>query len=74
MTFAIIAFTLMCFLFVIAALLRQLNKEREERYQLMDRFSNVAMQIRWKEHYPEEPQVWFDPNNPSSVQDVEGAL
>ena len=73
-------FMTLAFLMTIAALLRQLNKEREERFTLMQHYANLALRVRWmqsvEEHpmadradYPEAP--WAQQ---ASVHDVEGTL
>ncbi|MEW6750809.1 MAG: hypothetical protein AB1505_07505 [Candidatus Latescibacterota bacterium] len=72
------------YLFVIAALLRQLNREREERTAVLEKFEHLALRVRWVllrqeggEQWEWERQAWLDHlheiNGLSSVRDVEGA-
>ena len=71
------------FLLTIAALLRQLNKEREERFTLMSHYANLALRVRWAQSVTEDPlgskmdalnPPWEGFDSPSSVQEVEGTL
>ena len=76
-------FMTVAFLLTIASLLRQLNKEREERFVLMNHYANLALRVRWSQAVTEEPlgtkmdslnPPWEAFENPSSVQEVEGKL
>lgn len=70
-------------LFINAALLRQLNQERLERKETMDRFEKLAVTVRYAQLQQEMPETttlpdWnfdetsFAPRGRSSVADVEG--
>jgi hypothetical protein len=66
-----------------AALLRQLNQERLERKETMDRFEKLAVTVRYAQLQQEMPETttlpdWnfaepsFAPRGRASVADVEG--
>lgn len=81
MMIALALFSQFCLLAVIAALLRQLNKEREERFALINHYANMAMQVRWRESGYEDPykdirESYYmnGEGMASSVQEVEGVL
>ena len=72
-------------LIVVGALLRQLNSERNERQQMMDRYETLAVAVRYHQLQAELPLEspaadWsfaegseFVPRGRTSVADVEGA-
>ena len=77
MSLSLSIFTACGFLMVIAALLRQLIREREERFALMQHYANLALRVRWVQATEENPmaeQVRYPEQwaNQSSVHDVEG--
>ena len=72
-------FAMLALIYVIILLLRQLNKEREERYALLNHYGNLAMRVRWAQAMTEEPALeamggtmWPEETFPSSVSNVEG--
>ena len=72
-------FMTIAFLLTIAALLRQLNKDREERFMLMNHYANLALRVRWAQAVTEDPLAeqmnFVNPpwEQQTSVHDVEGA-
>ena len=71
-------FTSLLLFGIIAALLRQLNKERAERYEAMSMYRELALRVRNVQLATESPEMaehyvdWDPKTRGATVMDVEG--